>query len=374
MDARRRLSSHYSAGPRNHKPAARTALMITALVVALILIPACAALPEGEALAAAQREPGGPVEADRAAAPSLGAGPLIPEASRAAVEPMRSPTERPYWPQSQTSRPGAHRRTAAATPPSPVPARSPSREGAQGDKASSAGQPEAAESEGGVLPVPASSRGAPSGRTFAYEADRVYEVVTAPLRVTVVTLAPGETVVSRASGDTLRWQIGETRSGSGATERVHVLLKPLERGLTTNLVLATSGRLYLLALKSGAPDAFDPTVAWTYAPERSANAAPSQRPMDGRYRIAPQGRAPRWTPLAVLTDGVRTEIIFPDDLASAEAPVLIGRQSDGAPRLLSYRQAGSRYLVDEVIEDAELRLGGLHPRVVRIRRMAGAPR
>ena len=226
-----------------------------------------------------------------------------------------------------------------------------------------------------LVPTPSSpSVGAPSGRIFAYEADRVYEVATAPLRVTVVTLAPGETVVSRAAGDTLRWQIGETRSGSGAGERVHVLLKPLERGLATNLVLATSGRLYLLALQSGSPDDFDQTVAWTYSAEVAADEVLEPRPMDARYRITPEGRAPRWTPLAVLTDGARTEIIFPDELASIEAPVLIGRQPDGSPRLLSYRQSGSRYLVDEVVEDAELRVGGARPKIVRIRRLPGASR
>lgn len=381
MDAGRRLSSPYLAGPGDARAAARIARM-AALIGLLSLVPACATLPEGETLVI---DYGGPapseamaIGAEGAAAASLDEGPSTSASSLPADDATRSITERPYWPQAQAPGPLARRRAAPALGPSSGVARGLAHPGASAERASSAASRDPAEPHRGSPPPAAPpttpSVGSPSGRVFAYEADRVYEVVTAPLRVTVVTLAPGETVVSRASGDTLRWQIGETRSGSDATERVHVLLKPLERGLATNLVLATSGRLYLLALRSGAPDAFDQTVSWTYAPELSADEPMPPRPMDGRYRITPQGRAPRWTPLAVLTDGARTEIIFPGDLASGEAPVLIGRQADGSPRLLTYRQAGNRYLVDEVIEDGELRLGGRQPRVVRIRRLTGAPR
>ena len=116
---------------------------------------------------------------------------------------------------------------------------------------------------------------------------------------------------------------------------------------------------------------FDQTVIWTYASLPLASMAKASPPMVARYRITPVGRAPNWTPLAVSSDGMRTEILFPEDLPSGEAPILLGRQADGSHRLLSYRQDGTRYLVDEVIETAELRLGGRQGTVVRIRRLAG---
>jgi len=86
-------------------------------------------------------------------------------------------------------------------------------------------------------------------RVFAWVPGRVYEVRTAPLRVTVLTLGPGEAVTAKAAGDTVRWQIGESTSGEGAGVRSHVMIKPLQTGLETNLVLTTSQRVYLLTLK-----------------------------------------------------------------------------------------------------------------------------
>ena len=332
MDARRRLKTIIP----EHMQEVRAVMRSSRIMVLLSLIPGCASMPDPQGSAASlllDAHTGW--KAEEVSLPAR-----LPEATLASAN-ANSSTERPYWPIPD-------KRAQTATP--------------SGRSAARASRD--------ILPEGAAAR-APTGQIFAYEADRVYDVVTAPLRVTVVTLAPGETVLSRAAGDTLRWQIAETRSGSGTTERVHVLLKPLERGLATNLVLATSGRLYLLSLRSGAHDAFDQTVSWTYAPDPLGGAATS-RPKDAAYRIRPIGRAPRWTPLAVLTDGERTEIIFPESLSAGEAPALIGRQADGSPRPLSYRQVGNLYLVDEVIEEAELRLGDRQPRVVRLQRLSGA--
>jgi type IV secretion system protein VirB9 len=111
--------------------------------------------------------------------------------------------------------------------------------------------------------APSSAAGFVGGmQVFRYEPGRIYEVWTAPLRVTVLSLPPGETVISKAAGDTVRWQIGETTSGDGPGRQTHVVLKPLETGLETNLVLSTSARLYLVQLRSGQPGAFNAAVAW----------------------------------------------------------------------------------------------------------------
>ncbi|WP_333611345.1 TrbG/VirB9 family P-type conjugative transfer protein, partial [Brevundimonas bullata] len=64
-------------------------------------------------------------------------------------------------------------------------------------------------------------------QVFAWSPGRVFEIWTAPLRVTTLTLGEGETLVSKAAGDTVRWQIGEVASGAGSARRTHVLIKPL---------------------------------------------------------------------------------------------------------------------------------------------------
>jgi type IV secretion system protein TrbG len=220
-------------------------------------------------------------------------------------------------------------------------------------------------------------------QVFAWEPGRVYEVWTAPLRVTTLTLAPGETVVSKAAGDTVRWQIGETTSGEGRSQRGHVMIKPLERGLETNLVLTTSRRVYLLQLKSGAPEGFNAAVAWDLAsvfPNGSDGSVGAMQtepdslvepagPLDARYRIESRGRRPNWTPASVVTDGVRTFLHFPPDLQATEAPALFVLGPDGQTQTVNYRQQGGLWVVDRVFDRAELRLGDRRPQIVRITRL-----
>ena len=222
-------------------------------------------------------------------------------------------------------------------------------------------------------------------QVFAYDPGRVYEVWTAPLRVTTLTLSPGETVVSKAAGDTVRWQIGETQSGEGANQRAHVMIKPLQRGLETNLVLATSRRVYLVQLRSGAPETFNAAVTWdlgsvleasTPAPAPDPAPRPGlvapQGPLDAGFRIAPKGRRPPWTPLTVMTDGVRTFLSFPSAMMAGEAPALFALDPAGQAQLVNYRQQGGLWVVDQVLQAAELRGGGRRPQVVRIERQGAA--
>ena len=57
----------------------------------------------------------------------------------------------------------------------------------------------------------------------------LYQVYAAPGQVTDIALQEGEQLVGPgpvAAGDTVRWIIGDTVSGSGATARVHILAKP----------------------------------------------------------------------------------------------------------------------------------------------------
>ncbi|MBI2261936.1 MAG: TrbG/VirB9 family P-type conjugative transfer protein [Caulobacterales bacterium] len=226
-------------------------------------------------------------------------------------------------------------------------------------------------------------------QVFAWSPGRVFEVWTAPLRVTTLTLAEGETLVAKAAGDTVRWQIGEASSGEGPSRRTHVMLKPLERGLETNLVLTTNRRVYLIDLRSGTPAEFNASVAWNAPGTDSQAERPEsiredrevrvpdavvmpEGPLDARYRLEFRGRAPRWTPSAVFNDGRRTFIAFHPDLQVDEAPALFIIAPDGEAQLTNYRQAGGLFIVDRVIDRAELRLGDRRPQVVRIRRLVGA--
>ncbi|MFZ5684957.1 MAG: TrbG/VirB9 family P-type conjugative transfer protein, partial [Pseudomonadota bacterium] len=165
--------------------------------------------------------------------------------------------------------------------------------------------------------------------------------------------------------------------------RAHVMIKPLERGLETNLVLTTSQRVYFVQLKSGPPATFNAAVTWDLSaviPTSGAQAeVPSPEPLvtpagplDARFRIEPRGRRPAWTPATVMTDGVRTFLSFPPQLSAQEAPALFVLAPGGESQLVNYRQQGGLWVVDRVFDQAELRVGDKRPQVVRIIRTGGA--
>ena len=61
----------------------------------------------------------------------------------------------------------------------------------------------------------------------------------------------------------MRWIIGDTESGTGATKRVHILVKPTRPDLVTNLVINTDRRTYHLELRS-AEKTYMASVSWEY--------------------------------------------------------------------------------------------------------------
>ena len=210
----------------------------------------------------------------------------------------------------------------------------------------------------------------------------VYHLMTAPERVCDIALQPGETLIAVAAGDTARWVIGDTISGSGPTRRTHILVKPAASGLRTNLVITTDRRVYHLELASGAQAMTG--IAWTYPQDellalRKAQAAlaaaePVAAPVAVdrlNFNYAIEGDVPAWRPVRAFDDGSQVFIEFPPALDSTEAPPLFVIGTSGKAELVNYRKRGRYYVVDRLFEAAELRLGGKRQQVVRITRNIG---
>lgn len=104
-------------------------------------------------------------------------------------------------------------------------------------------------------------------QVWPYADGALYQVYASPGRVTVIALQEGEELVTVSAGDTVRWVVGDTASGAGATLRVNILVKPTRVGLTTNLVITTNRRTYLLELSS-TPQAWLASVSWDYPKDR----------------------------------------------------------------------------------------------------------
>lgn len=202
----------------------------------------------------------------------------------------------------------------------------------------------------------------------------LYQVYAAPGQVTDIALQEGEQLVGAgpvAAGDTVRWIIGDTVSGSGPTARVHILVKPTRPDLSTNLVINTDRRTYHLELHA-APTTYMASVSWTYPQDqlvalRGANAAASAAPvavgvdlsaLNFRYRIDGD-RAP-WKPVRAFDDGRQVFIEFPAGISQGEMPPLFVTGAAGNNELVNYRVQGRYMVVDRLFAAAELRLGERH--------------
>jgi type IV secretion system protein VirB9 len=203
------------------------------------------------------------------------------------------------------------------------------------------------------------------------------KVVCRPMYVTDIILQPGETVTGVHPGDPARWSFVPGRSGSGAMEQTHVLIKPLAAGISTNLIVNTDRRTYRLDLMSSATD-FMPSVSFSYPSDalREWDAFLAERKKEREnnvtlasgYSIDPEdlhldyeirGKSSlRWKPVRVWDDGVKTYIQFKrgSTKKSVEAPVLVVFEHKKEV-LVNYRVSEDMYIVDRVFDKAALIAG-----------------
>ena len=206
-----------------------------------------------------------------------------------------------------------------------------------------------------------------SKTVFNYLDTAVYEVTSSVDHVTDIQLKPGETLTNPpTSGDTVRWSLGVMKSGIAPDETTHLIVKPLDDQIQTNLVITTDQHVYQLRLRSGPYHM--PVVAWSYpedslraleaAVKRESSQETTITPDELRfsYEITSQDKYP-WTPVRVFDDGKKTFIQMPKEMRVSDAPALFLIEEGSEPLLTNYRIKGDYYIVDRLLEKAELRVG-----------------
>ena len=221
---------------------------------------------------------------------------------------------------------------------------------------------------------------------YPYSPGSLYQVYTSPTQITDIALEKGEKLITVSAGDTERWTVGDTVSGSGANEQVHILVKPMAANLSTNAIITSTLRTYYLDLKSFA-DTYMAAVSWRYPHDAIRNIRKSSpetprvtkasyervdaklSPDELRFDYVIKGDTPHWRPTRVFDDGSKVFIEFPEGLAVSEAPPLFVTDSKGSiSKLVNYRVRDGYYVVDRLFDAAELRLGEKKQTVVRIER------
>jgi type IV secretion system protein VirB9 len=217
--------------------------------------------------------------------------------------------------------------------------------------------------------------------TYNYEAGSLYQVYTAPMRVTDVALEPGEHILGQpAGGDVVRWMLALGKSLEKGVESTHIYLKPSRPELETNLIINTDRRTYLLELHS-----YDATymaaVHWIYPVDELAKFEAETAQIDNldktsapvlsldalnfNYAIEVVKGRPRWTPVQVFDDGRRTFLRFPATMLVREAPALFVLREKEV-QLVNYRVKNDFYVVDRLVDAAELRVGQDDQEIVRV--------
>ncbi len=209
----------------------------------------------------------------------------------------------------------------------------------------------------------------------------LYTVYTAPMRITDITLAPGEKMISNAAGDTLRWQVSQTYSGQGDQIIQHILIKPELQNLDNTMVINTDQRVYHLILKSTSNDTYMVSVSWRYpqnltqlgsssSPEAAAGGNTAASALDENYGLnlnnldfnyqfgVLKGGKPDWYPVRVFNNGRQTFIQFPPHFSASDTPVLYVADNNGVyGTMVNWRLKGPYMIVDAVIQKARLQIG-----------------
>ncbi len=215
----------------------------------------------------------------------------------------------------------------------------------------------------------------PDGGVVFLHGGTLPSILTAPLRLTDIELEPGEIIKEVQLGDTVRWQVSPSISGSGSTQVSHVIVKPTDSGLATTLDIFTDRRSYHVNLKSTNKNYF-PVVAFAYRDQlqnvwdnynnqisatKKANtiADPdigfkNAEDLDFGYDIS---GSTSWKPTRVYNDGVKTYIFMPRSMNSKDAPVLLALDGSGSQKIVNYRIVNNKFIVDNLFDKAILLIG-----------------
>ena len=208
---------------------------------------------------------------------------------------------------------------------------------------------------------------------FTYSPGGIYEVQAATFHETALELQPGESLTGKelpTAGDTARWTIAATRTGSAPNETTVLIVKPLETDLETNMTITTNRRLYTVILKSS-EHTYMPLVGWLYPQDAArelgeqAAIAKKTEEQSETLTVAPDqlnfnctitGAQVAWRPLRAYDDGSKTYLQMSPEMQSYEAPAIFVMEGK-TPILVNFRIKHSIYIVDRLFDRAQLRVG-----------------
>ena len=198
--------------------------------------------------------------------------------------------------------------------------------------------------------------GDPRIQSVLYDPNQVVQLQAAPGYQLGVEFASDEQIENVAVGDSSAWQVTPNRRGD------HLFVKPVAAGVSTNLTVVTSARVYLfelIPLYGAAPDmAF--TVRFRYPGGAAAAAQEELPPIDVAYRVS-GARALR--PSRIGDDGTHTYIEWPEDRS---LPAVYAIDAQGQETLVNGGMRDGVFVIDGVAQRLVFRIDRNVARAVRI--------
>jgi type IV secretion system protein VirB9 len=208
-----------------------------------------------------------------------------------------------------------------------------------------------------------------------------------------IELQAGEDVLDVALGDAVRWHAEKMESGPPQARVPHLIVKPTDFDVSTNLVITTTRRVYHLGLISTKEETpfyhrsarfhypHELVAQWKTVAARAADEQRSERaevvergltlrPDELNFGYEVSGDKTLWRPSQVFDDGTRVYLRKPASMSVPEAPALFVLSANGEKALVNHRLRGTYYVVDRLFERAVLVLGvGRHQERVEIARL-----
>lgn len=217
-----------------------------------------------------------------------------------------------------------------------------------------------------------------------YPYGEVIPIITCrPMRMTDIALEPGESIMGIHAGDTVRWTFDPSQSMKNGLAVSHIIVKPSQPGISTNLIINTDKRSYNLDFTATESEQYVRGAAFSYqtndltaifrkslygdTPKKALEdelQGVNGIDLDGlytRYTIIDKSRVD-WRPDAVFDDGNKTYIRMP--LRFSETPafyILLDKKET----LSNYRVKGRYFIVDRLFDRAYLKIGTKRVAIVR---------
>lgn len=173
--------------------------------------------------------------------------------------------------------------------------------------------------------------------TIDYVENQAIPLQGTPGYQVAVEFGGDERIETVSVGDSAAWQVTANKRGD------HLFVKPLQPGMSTNMVVVTDHRLYAFDLSplAGPVSEMAYAIRFRYPPPEGAG-PPAMGAVAGRYRLHGD-RALR--PEALSDDGVHTYLQWP---AAAPLPAIYALDGDGHESLANGAMRDGTYVIDSV--------------------------